>query len=158
MRLTVTTPLSILIDVSDVSYVLAEDDTGSFGILPGHADFMTLLSISVITWRNSLDKNHFLAVRGGILKVRNGQKIEIATREAASEDELARLGDKVLKHFRQRANIEEKTRFSSTRLQVATLMRLQRYVGEGRQSFPNIRPPLAPDTGQSIASVKGKIN
>lgn len=52
MRLIVTTPLAIIADASDVAHLRAEDETGAFGILPGHADFLIALSVSVATWRN----------------------------------------------------------------------------------------------------------
>jgi F-type H+-transporting ATPase subunit epsilon len=29
----------------------AEDASGSFGILPGHAPFLTALAISIVSWR-----------------------------------------------------------------------------------------------------------
>ena len=35
-----------------MSHLRAEDDTGAFGILPGHADFLTVLAVSVVTWRD----------------------------------------------------------------------------------------------------------
>ena len=44
MRLTVTTPLAIVAEADDVAHLRAEDDTGAFGILPGHADFLTALA------------------------------------------------------------------------------------------------------------------
>ena len=52
MRLTVTTPLAIIIEAKDVEHLRAEDKTGAFGILPGHADFLTALAVSVATWRD----------------------------------------------------------------------------------------------------------
>ena len=49
MRLIVTTPLAVIADASDITHLRAEDETGAFGILPGHADFLTALSVSVAT-------------------------------------------------------------------------------------------------------------
>ena len=48
----------------------------AFGILPGHADFLTALSISVVTWRDQAGAEHHLAVRGGMLEVRGGERVE----------------------------------------------------------------------------------
>ena len=53
MKLTVTTPLAIVLDVEDVAHLRAEDETGAFGILPAHADFLTALAVSVVTWRDA---------------------------------------------------------------------------------------------------------
>jgi F-type H+-transporting ATPase subunit epsilon len=40
-----------VIDDPDVVAVRAEDESGSFGILSGHADFLTALTVSVVAWR-----------------------------------------------------------------------------------------------------------
>ena len=52
MRLIITTPTAIALDESSVRHVRAEDPSGAFGIEPGHADFLTTLSICVVRWRN----------------------------------------------------------------------------------------------------------
>lgn len=140
MRLLVTTPLSVVLD-EDVHHVRAEDETGAFGILPGHADFITTLDISVITWRNHSDEEHNIAVRGGVLTVRNGNLVEVATREAVGEDTLRQLGRAVLARFREEAQAEEASRVSSTRLHLATIRQLQRYLEAGRQPVPQGPPP-----------------
>ncbi|MFX7784697.1 hypothetical protein ABTJ92_20970, partial [Acinetobacter baumannii] len=83
-----------------VVHVRAEDDTGAFGILRGHADFLTALAISVLSWRDEGGGEHHIAVRGGMLAVHGGNAITIATREAVAEDDLHRLETEVLAGFR----------------------------------------------------------
>src|SRR3954447_12634312 len=101
MRLTVTTPLAIVTEVEGVAHLRAEDVTGAFGILPGHADFLTALDISVVTWRDKAGAEHHLAVRAGMLDVRDGARITIATRDAIASDDLHHLELEVLATFRQ---------------------------------------------------------
>ena len=48
MRLLITTPTAVVIDDPNVVAVRAEDESGSFGILNGHADFLTALTVSVV--------------------------------------------------------------------------------------------------------------
>lgn len=141
MRLLVTTPVSIVVDAGDVRHVRAEDETGAFGILQGHSDFITVLSISVITWRDDRDKEHHVAVRGGVLTVRNGNIVEVATREAVGEETLQRLGKAVLDRFREEAQTEEQWRVSAARLHLAAIRQIQRYMESGRQSVPQGPPP-----------------
>lgn len=133
MKLLVSTPTSIVVEGDDVSYVRAEDETGAFGILPRHADFVTVLSISVISWRDGQDKDHHIAVRGGVMTVRDGTLVEVATRQAISEDTLRELGVAVLDRFREEVLAEEEARVSAARLHVAAIRQIQRYLRPDRQ-------------------------
>lgn len=132
MRLIVTTPLSVLIDVSDIRYVGAEDETGEFGILQGHADFLTALAVSVVSWRDHADEEHQIAVRGGILMVHSGNVVQIAAREAVGEDTLSELGTAVLERLQRQEQSEKEDWVSATRLQLAAIRYVQRYLEAGR--------------------------
>lgn len=132
MRLLVTTPTDVIADVDSVSHVRAEDATGAFGILPGHADFITKLTISVITWRSGSGGEHHIAVRGGVLVTRGGDVVEIATREATGEDSLGDLDTSILEYFRAAAAEEDQARSSSQRLHVATIRQIQRVLEAAR--------------------------
>jgi ATP synthase, F1 epsilon subunit (delta in mitochondria) len=81
MRLNVSTPLAVVVDADDVAHLRAEDETGAFGVMPGHADFLTVLAISVVTWRDRRGAEHHVAVRGGMFEVRGGDSIVIATKK-----------------------------------------------------------------------------
>ena len=157
MKLLVTTPLSVIVD-DDARHVRAEDETGAFGILPGHADFITTLDISVITWRNHTDEEHHIAVRGGVLAVRDGNLIEVATREAVGEDTLRQLGRAVLDRFREETQAEEQSRISATRLHLAAIRQLQRYLEAGRQPVPQGPPPsLGASVGRGGPPGEGEL-
>lgn len=148
MRLLVTTPLSVVVDAEDVRHVHGEDGTGAFGILPGHADFITVLTISVVTWRDGAGREHHVAVRGGVLTVRDGSLVEIAARDAVGEETLRRLGHAVLERFRDEAEAEEESRVSATRLHLAAIRQLQRYLEAGRRPVPQGPPgSLGPAPG-----------
>jgi len=144
----VTTPTTLALDVSGVRYLRAEDETGAFGVLPGHADFLTVLAVSVITWRTVDSESHHMAVRGGVLTVREGREIRVASREAIGEDALARLGDTVLARFREEAAAETESRMGTARLYLATIRQLQRYLQSGREARPIGAPPN-PEAGRS---------
>src|SRR3974377_37968 len=73
LHLTVTTPAQILVESGDVVAVRAEDQSGSFGILPGHADLLTVLVPSVLRWRTADGAARFCAVRGGVFTVAYGR-------------------------------------------------------------------------------------
>ena len=95
LHLTVTTPAQILIESGDVVAVRAEDQSGSFGILPGHADLLTVLVPSVVRWRTADGAARFCAVRGGVFTVASGRDVAVACREGVVGDSLDELEAKV---------------------------------------------------------------
>jgi F-type H+-transporting ATPase subunit epsilon len=137
MRLTVTTPLAIIAEADHVAHVRAEDETGAFGILRGHADFLTALAVSVLSWRDESGAEHHLAVRGGMLEMRGGTAITVATREAIADDDLHRLETEVLAAFRRRVEEERTARSDAQRLYLAAIRQICRFLDPGRQAaFP----------------------
>ena len=61
MRLRIVTPLSVVIDEEGVLALRAEDATGSFGILPHHADFLT--SLLFRWWAGKATTGHDITAR-----------------------------------------------------------------------------------------------
>lgn len=90
MKLRITDPTAILVD-TDVRSVRAEDASGSFGILSGHADFLTALGVSIVSWRGADGAPGYCAVRNGILTVSHGTGVAVATREGHVGDDLGTL-------------------------------------------------------------------
>ncbi|EQD66614.1 ATPase, F1 complex, delta/epsilon subunit, partial [mine drainage metagenome] len=80
MKLRIVTPLSIEVDEDGVQSLRAEDASGSFGILPRHADFLTSLAISVVSWTRADGSQRHCAVRHGVLTMTGGRELVIATR------------------------------------------------------------------------------
>ncbi len=131
MRLRIVTPLSVVIDEEGVLTVRAEDATGSFGILPHHADFLTSLAISVVSWESSDATRHYCAVRHGIFSITGGNDVAIATREAVPGDDLVTLGDTVLARFRADTEAERTEHVESTRLQLNAIRQIMRNLRPG---------------------------
>jgi F-type H+-transporting ATPase subunit epsilon len=156
MRLSIATPLAIIVDATDVTCVRAEDETGAFGILQGHADFLTTLSVSVVTWRDDGKDNH-VAVRGGVLTVRGGDRVSIVTREAVGEDTLAALGDAVLARMRQEEESEVASRFVGTRMELAAMRQIERYVAAGGSRLHEPSPATASMSGQLDEYSQGNL-
>jgi len=91
VKLRITTPLEVVVDVDDIRPLRAEYASGSFGILPGHADFLTALTVSVVAWTDEAGNPHHCAVRHGVLSVDGGEEISVATRKAIVGDDLEAL-------------------------------------------------------------------
>ncbi len=128
MNLLITTPFAVVVAERDVAAVRAEDESGSFGILDGHADFLTALTVSVVSWHHADNRQRFCAVRRGVLSVTNGHEVAIATREAIADDDLGHLEHGVLTQFREAVEAEQATRTESLHLQMRAIRRIVRYL------------------------------
>jgi F-type H+-transporting ATPase subunit epsilon len=128
MRLRITTPLAIIVDEDGVLALRAEDSSGGFGILPGHANFLTSLAISVVGWKDGQGAQHYAAVRRGVLSVTAGREIAIATREAILGDDLATLDETVLARFRADIETERSEHVDSTRLHLSAIRQIMRHL------------------------------
>jgi len=126
VRLIVTTPLATVVEFEGATHVRAEDPSGAFGILPGHADFLTALAVSVLTWRGTEGREHHVAVRGGVLSVRGGNSVLIATPEAVAGDDLHQLESEVLTRFRQQLEAERAAHTEAQRLHLAAIRQIMR--------------------------------
>jgi F-type H+-transporting ATPase subunit epsilon len=124
MKLRITTPLAIVIDEEGVVVLRAEDASGSFGIQSHHADFLTSLALSVVSWKSSDGSRHYCAVRRGVLSVTGGCNIAVATREAVTGDDLAVLDERILAQFRSDIEAERADRIDSTRLQLTAIRQI----------------------------------
>lgn len=137
MRLLVTTPVQVVTDADDVVFIHAEDATGSFGICPGHADFLTRLSVSVLSWRDTQRQEHHVALRGGVLRVTGGALVELATMEAETSDVLEDLQERLVESFRERDQEDEEERSAANRLHSAAIRQLQRVLRSSRETAPS---------------------
>lgn len=87
LTLEITTPPRLV--VSDlVDEVVAPGIEGYFGVLPGHAPFLTTLGVGIVTYRIGRDE-HQHAVAGGFAEVRN-DKVIILADSAERPDEIDR--------------------------------------------------------------------
>ena len=128
LHLTVTTPAHILVDSDDVVAVRAEDQSGSFGILPGHADLLTVLVPSVLRWRTADGAARFCAVRGGVFTVSSGRDVAVACREGVVGDSLDELEAKVRAVRAQELEADRKARVEQIRLHALAIRQLVRYL------------------------------
>lgn len=128
MKLRIMTPLAVLVDEDGVRALRAEDASGSFGILPRHADFLTSLAISVVDWEGRDGTRRYCAVRRGVLTVSGGQDIAIATREAVLGEDLTTLAETVLSRFRADVEAERTEHVESTRLHLNAIRQMMHHL------------------------------
>ncbi|WP_158971593.1 F0F1 ATP synthase subunit epsilon [Chachezhania sediminis] len=141
LHLRITTPMAALIDAADVRAVRAEDDSGAFGILPGHIDFLTALPASVVRWRDAGDRLHFCAVRAGVLTVLGGTKVSISCREGVLGDDLDGLVAKVADLRAAQVDADRSARTEEARLHSRAVRQIMRYLRPDRPGAFD-HPPL----------------
>ena len=122
MRLTIATPEAVIADHADVVSVRAEDASGAFGILSGHADFLTALAISVLSWRHADGRTGYCAVHGGVLRVRGG--VAVATRLALPGEDLHALEETVRRQRREALDTERTEHSHAEQMRIETIRRV----------------------------------
>lgn len=131
LHLTITTPAAVLVDDAAVRSVRAEDESGGFGILAGHADLLTVLPASVVRWRGDDDAEHYCALRGGVMTVAEGRLVSIACREGSLGDDLATLEARVASLRASETDADRRHRVEQTRLHAQAVRQLIRLLGTG---------------------------
>jgi F-type H+-transporting ATPase subunit epsilon len=76
-RLQIVTPERVLID-GLVTSVIAPGSEGQFGVLAGHAPFVTELGIGELRYRDSAGVEQLLAVHGGFFQVSHDEATVLA--------------------------------------------------------------------------------
>ncbi|HEY8066848.1 MAG TPA: F0F1 ATP synthase subunit epsilon [Methylosinus sp.] len=128
LRLAITTPNAVLLDEAGVRSVRAEDESGGFGVLPGHADLLTVLPPSVLRWRSADGAERYCAIRGGVLTVRGGESVSVACREGLLGRDLRKLDAEVRAARAAEKDAAARARVEATRLHVSAVRRLVRYL------------------------------
>ena len=87
MQLELATPTRLLVS-EEVDEVVAPGTEGYFGVLPGHAAFLTTLGAGELTYRQGRDERR-LAVIGGFAEV-SGDRVVVLAEEVERPEEIDR--------------------------------------------------------------------
>ena len=87
MRFELATPTRLVVS-AEADEVVAPGTEGYFGVLPGHAAFLTTLGAGEVTYRLGREENR-LAVIGGFAEV-NGERVIILAESAERPEEIDR--------------------------------------------------------------------
>jgi F-type H+-transporting ATPase subunit epsilon len=128
LRLTISTPEAQVVDGAAVWSVRAMDESGSFGILPGHADLLTVLPSSLVRWRTAEGEMHLCAVRGGVLTVSEGDQVAIACREAKLGNRLDALESEIIAARESELEADRRARVAEARMHARAVRHLMRYL------------------------------
>ena len=77
-------------EIAEVISFVGEDASGSFGILPGHARFMTSVVVGLARFRLSRGSLQYLALPGAVLYFYDN-RLTISTRRYLLDDDYKRI-------------------------------------------------------------------
>lgn len=130
LTLEIATPARAVV-TETVDEVVAPGSEGYFGVLPGHAPFLTTLGIGEVTYRIGPDQFH-LAAAGGFAEVRNDKVILLAdTAERPEEIDGARA-ERARERAAQRLSGRAQDEVDFTRAAAALARALARLQVAGR--------------------------
>ncbi len=129
LRLTIATPLTILVDADDVASLRAEDASGGFGLMPGCADLLTVIDAGVVGWRGAEGPWRWCALRGGVLRASGGAEVQVACREATLSDHLEGLHAEVVAEREAAEEARRGARAQRARLHAHAIRRIMQGMG-----------------------------
>jgi F-type H+-transporting ATPase subunit epsilon len=80
LALTLLSPVEPDLELRNATRVVARDASGSFAILPGHADFVAALVPCLLEWTDAAGTTRYVGVPGGILRTTAGNRVEVMAR------------------------------------------------------------------------------
>jgi F-type H+-transporting ATPase subunit epsilon len=117
--------------LEDIASLVATDDSGQFGILPGHEPLVTAVAAGLIRCRRANGGIHHLACTGGVLLCRDDQVRIVSARFLIGErdEELTAQLDQMLSGEEAEQAIGRQSRAQVDR---ALLKRLREWSEAGR--------------------------
>jgi F-type H+-transporting ATPase subunit epsilon len=79
-------------EIADVTCLVGEDDSGSFGILAGHARLIASLSVGLARFRTGERCWKYLALPGAVLYF-HGNVLTLSTRRYLLDDDFRRINE-----------------------------------------------------------------
>jgi F-type H+-transporting ATPase subunit epsilon len=101
-----------------VDYVTVPGELGQMGILPGHANIISLLDVGEV--KITVDgKNTFIAINGGIIEVKKNNIIILANEAALPEEIIEKEIDNAIKMAEKKL---------ASKLEPSELIQLERHI------------------------------
>jgi F-type H+-transporting ATPase subunit epsilon len=122
MHLQVMQPTEILVDQA-VAKITAEDQDGSFCLLPQHGDCVAALVPGILAFELESGDEVLLAIDDGIL-VKQGTSVRVSVRNAVRGDNLNTLQQAVQQTFRHLDEREQQARSTLARLETSFIREL----------------------------------
>jgi F-type H+-transporting ATPase subunit epsilon len=130
LTLEIATPMRLAVS-EQVDEVVAPGVEGYFGVLPGHAPFLTTLGIGELTYRVGREEHH-LALVGGFAEVRNDKVIVLADAAERPEEIDRARAERARERAERRLSGRAPDEVDFARAQAALMRALMRLHVAGR--------------------------
>ena len=117
----IITPKAIK-SVENISFFRAEDKSGSFGILPRHIEFLTILEPAIAIAAIE-GKEHYYAFNGGVLSFKNNA-LTVTAKEFVQSDKVSELLVMIERSFKEQEEKEHLFSDNIENLQKAFIKKL----------------------------------
>jgi F-type H+-transporting ATPase subunit epsilon len=109
--------------IDGVASFVGEDASGSFGILPGHARFMTSLELGLARFRRLNESWQYLATPGAVLYFKDNL-LNVCTRRFFLDDDYDRISDALTRQLLAEEEALREVKQSLVQLEQEVLKRL----------------------------------
>lgn len=127
--LTIVTPAITI--KKDITSIRLKDETGFFGILKGHSNFITVLVPSLCYYKDAQGKEVFLAVDEGIASVRD-DAVTITSKEVFESDSAEKLSEIIETTLKKRNESEASFRGMIAGIEKSFMEKTVKLMREGR--------------------------
>lgn len=126
MTLKILLPFQVFADVKGISRIVAETQTGSFGLLPHRLDCTAALIPGILMYETETGALVYIATDEGIL-VKTGQAVLVSVRNAIGGAELGDLHKAVSQEFMKIDQHEKKVRSVMAKLELGFIRRFEEF-------------------------------
>lgn len=123
MNLRVLLPFQIFAENANVIRIVAETQSGSFGLLPNRLDCAAALAPGILVIETEDDDESYVAIDEGVL-VKTGRDVLVSVRNAIAGAELGKLREAVDREFLTLDEHEQSVRAVLARMESGFIRRL----------------------------------
>jgi F-type H+-transporting ATPase subunit epsilon len=132
LDLALRSPMAPDIEARQATRVVARDASGSFAVLPGHADFVAALVPCLLEWTDAAGTIHSVGVPGGILRTVGGARVEVMARRHYAGESPAAVAAALRGDMGDARDADDARRQALDRLEAEIAGQLARRLAAGR--------------------------
>ncbi|MDR1612737.1 MAG: F0F1 ATP synthase subunit epsilon [Planctomycetota bacterium] len=123
MNLKILLPFKVFADIGDVSNIVVEARSGSYGLLPRRLDCVMTLAPGILAYGVAGGDDAYVAVDEGVL-IKTGPEVLVSVRNAIAGGDLVRLREAVEGEFLAMKEEESTMKAVLTRMESDLVQRL----------------------------------